>query len=62
MKLIDVQTLSDMIAVKPSTIYDWVHRKEIPYYKIGHLVRFDSKAILEWLTAKKQDGRRTITL
>jgi excisionase family DNA binding protein len=51
-----------MIAVKPSTIYDWVHRKEIPYYKIGHLVRFDYKAILEWLTAKKQDGRRTITL
>ena len=52
MKLIDIQTLSDMIAVKPSTIYDWVHRKEIPDYK----------AILEWLTAKKQDGRRTITL
>jgi excisionase family DNA binding protein len=54
LKLIDIQTLSDMIAVKPSTIYDWVHRKEIPYYKIGHLVRFDYK--------KKQDGRRTITL
>jgi excisionase family DNA binding protein len=62
LKLIDIQTLSDMIAVKPKTIYDWVHRKKIPYYKINRLLRFSYKEILEWLTAKKQERRRKITL
>lgn len=62
MKLIDIQTLSDMIAVKPKTIYDWVHRKEIPYYKINRLLRFRYKEILDWLAAKKQERRRKITL
>lgn len=62
MKLIDIQTLSDLIAVKPKTIYDWVHRNEIPYYKIGHLVRFSYQEIMDWLDAKKQEQYRGITL
>lgn len=50
---IDIKTLSEMISVKPKTIYDWVHRKEIPYHKIGRLVRFDYREIMDWLNARK---------
>ena len=62
MKLIDIKTLSELLSVRPKTIYDWVHRNEIPYYKIGHLVRFNYKEIMDWLNAKKHETRRTITL
>ena len=62
MKLIDIKTLSELLSVRPKTIYDWVHRKEIPFYKIGHLVRFNYKEITDWLNVKKQEANRTITL
>lgn len=62
MKLIDIKALSELLSVKPKTIYDWVHRNEIPYYKIGHLVRFEYKEIQDWLNVRKQDTNRIITL
>jgi excisionase family DNA binding protein len=62
LKLIDIKTLSELLSVRPKTIYDWVHKSEIPYYKIGHLVRFEYKEIQEWLNVKKQETNRAITL
>ncbi|MGB3479914.1 MAG: helix-turn-helix domain-containing protein [bacterium] len=62
MKLINIKTLSELLSVRPKTIYDWVHRNEIPYYKIGHLVRFEYKEIQDWLNVKKQEASRTVTL
>lgn len=62
MKLIDIQTLSDLIAVKPKTIYDWIHKNYIPYVKIGRLVRFDENEIKKWLETKKIRKIRNITL
>ena len=53
MELIDVQTLSKLLSVKPKTIYDWVHENKIPHYKLGKLVRFNMEEILKWLKEKK---------
>lgn len=52
-KLVDVKTLSEMISVKTKTIYEWVRKRLIPFYKLGHLVRFDVDEVLEWLENKK---------
>jgi excisionase family DNA binding protein len=60
--LIDIKTLSGLISVKSKTIYDWVHRNEIPYYKIGHLVRFEYKEIQDWLNVRRQETNKTMTL
>lgn len=54
MRLIDIQTLATLLSVKPKTLYDWVYRGIIPYYKIGkRLVRFDYDEIVKWLEHKK---------
>lgn len=53
MKLIDIQTLSTLLSIKPKTIYDWVHKNQIPYVKIGRLVRFDENEIKRWLGSKQ---------
>lgn len=53
MRLIDVRQLSDFLAVKPKTIYDWVHKKKIPYYKLEGSLRFDVEEVKVWLKKRK---------
>lgn len=53
MKLIDVHQLSLMLCVKPKTIYYWVSKNQIPYRKLGRLVRFDLVDIDAWVDGTK---------
>ena len=54
MRLIDISQLSELINIKPKTIYDWVHKGKIPYYKIEGSLRFDRDEVLKWLKSKKR--------
>ncbi len=40
-KLLDIKQLSEMLNIKKSTIYSYIHRKTIPFIKIGGRVLFD---------------------
>jgi len=40
-KLLDIKALSQCLGVQIKTIYCWVHARQIPYVKVGRLVRFD---------------------
>ena len=53
-KLLNVKDLSQLLCVKQSTIYDWVHQGIIPYYKVNKLVRFRESEINEWLKKKQR--------
>lgn len=58
-KLIDVAALADRLQVNPNTIYRWLHRyddTQIPHFKIGHLVRFDTDEIAAWLEGQHRTG------
>jgi len=39
----------EYLRVERATIYKMVHQKRIPFRKVGHLLRFPRKALLEWL-------------
>lgn len=54
MKLVDVKTVAEMLGVKQKTVYDWVHRRMIPFAKLGRLVRFDEQEIVKWAQERKQ--------
>ena len=41
--------IAEFLRVAKTTIYDWVYKKKIPYYKIGGAVRFDMDEIYEWV-------------
>jgi excisionase family DNA binding protein len=55
MKLIDVKTLSEVLSVKPKTIYYLVHKKAIPFVRIQRLVRFDMEQIQMWVEHNKHN-------
>ena len=52
-KLVDVKEIGELLSVKPSTIYKWVHEGRIPHYKIAKLVRFSEAEVWEWATGHK---------
>lgn len=56
-KFIDINQLSEILSVKPATIYGWVHEERVPSYKVVGLVRFKEKEVLEWLEKKHCKGR-----
>ena len=62
-KLLTARQISDLLEVKISTVYDWVHREVIPYVKLGRLIRFKKAEIFHWveshtLRPKNSSGRK----
>ena len=52
-KLLDVRELSQRLGVKVKTVYCWVHARQIPYVKVGRLVKFDPLDISQWVESRK---------
>lgn len=56
-QLLTPQQIADMLGVKLSTIYQWTHTGFIPHVKLGRLVRFREKTVMEWVEKKQTAGR-----
>ncbi len=64
-RLLTIREVSDLLAVKRSTLYRWTHMDFIPHIKLGgKFVRFREADVLRWLEKKSQAGRlqKQITL
>lgn len=48
-----INEISIYLDVKVSTVYAWVHTRQIPYYKIGRLVKFNLSEIERWVEGKR---------
>lgn len=48
-RLMTAKQVSELIEVRPSTIYQWVHFGLIPHVKIGKCVRFKKDELLRWI-------------
>lgn len=49
------EDVAELLHMKISWVRQRVHKDEIPYYKIGNLVRFNRADILEWLHSKREN-------
>jgi excisionase family DNA binding protein len=62
MKLIDIKSLSELLSIKPNTLYAWVELGKIPHYKLNGgkkgAVRFNIEEINDWLSTCKIDPIR----
>jgi len=48
-KLVNIQTVAEALGLKPSSLYNMVSRRQIPFTKVGRLTKFDPDAIDAWL-------------
>jgi len=51
-RYLGIRDCSEYLGVTRGTLYAWVCYRKIPYIKVGRLVKFDIKAIEEWLKAR----------
>jgi excisionase family DNA binding protein len=56
MKLIGIKEVSEILNVKPSTLYQWCELGQIPCYKINGALRFDIEDIIKWVKSCKRDA------
>lgn len=52
-ELIDVNECSKLLALSVSTLRKMCMRKEIPFHKFGHKVRFYKPDLAKWIKANK---------
>ncbi len=56
-RLMTAKQVSELIEVRPSTVYQWVHLGLIPYVKIGKCVRFKKNELLRWIDKNHRKER-----
>ena len=54
-RLMDVDELAAYLKLQKQTIYNWLHAKKISGIKVGHVWRFDKRAIDAWLRSQIRD-------
>jgi len=54
-KFLSVSEVSEYLNVKKTTVYSWVESREIPFYKIGRLIRFKKNDIDEWMEKHRKE-------
>jgi excisionase family DNA binding protein len=48
-RLMTAKQVSELLEVRPSTVYQWVHVGLIPFVKIGKCVRFKKDELFRWI-------------
>lgn len=54
-KYLTVSEVANLLGKTESGIRSMIQRKELPYVKIGHSVRFDYDQIIDFLNTKRQE-------
>ena len=47
--LLTIEEVSNILKISESTIYRWVHKREIPFVKLGGKLRFSQDEIQEYI-------------
>jgi predicted DNA-binding transcriptional regulator AlpA len=55
-RLITVNDVAKMLAVKPETLYQWAEMRQIPHLKINGCLRFDIRYIEPWIGGCKNEA------
>ncbi|WP_417335924.1 helix-turn-helix domain-containing protein [Halobacteriovorax marinus] len=55
--LLNIQEASEFLNIKISRLRTAIFKNEVPYLKIGRLVRFDPSDLTEWIQEKKEESK-----
>ena len=55
--LVDIQAVSRSLGISMRQVRRFVADTEIPFVRVGHLIRFDPDELLEWIDARRAGGR-----
>lgn len=62
MNLLSYSDAADLLHIPVSTLYGWVHRREVPHIRLSpRTVRFDRDELIQWLRARHVHGLRVVS-
>ncbi len=53
-RLIDIPAVAEALNTSERHVRSLIERRELPYYKVGALVRIDSDELTDWLAERKR--------
>lgn len=56
-KLLSIEEVSELLGVKVSTLYSWVHMRKFTFVKVGRLLRFEKHTVDEWIRKNRIEAR-----
>lgn len=56
-RLMDIDELAGYLKLQKQTVYNWLHAKKISGIKVGHVWRFDKKAVDAWLHSQIREAK-----
>lgn len=51
--LVGYREAAQMLGISPRTLEEWVGRREVPFYRIGRLVRFSVTDLGDWIETRR---------
>lgn len=54
-KLIKPDEAAELLGVSVHTLYTWVHRRQVPFQKVKHALRFSPRALEKWLAFQARE-------
>jgi excisionase family DNA binding protein len=48
-QLLNIEDLSTWLMISEKTLRDWVYKRQIPFKKVGNLIRFVPSEIHRWI-------------
>lgn len=55
----DIKKAAEILSVSEGTLRDWVYKRQIPFKKVGNLVRFDPSEVHRWIEERSRNANRT---
>ncbi len=52
-QLFTISEVAERLGTSERHVREFVYRRDIPYIKVGHLVRFDSEDIKDWIADRR---------
>lgn len=59
-KLLTIEEASEFLSIKVSRLRTAVFRREIPFIKIGRLVRFRETDLIQWISQNTKTAKKSI--
>jgi excisionase family DNA binding protein len=51
--LVDIQTVARSLGISMRQVRRFVAEKQIPFVRVGHLIRFDPEELNDWIDARR---------
>jgi excisionase family DNA binding protein len=51
--LVDIQSVADSLGISMRQVRRWVAEGQIPFVRVGHLIRFDPDELKDWIDARR---------